>query len=87
MKVIYSVILQQVTVPKPFNLGLNKRVAERQQFRKDQAKRQNEVEKRDLIAKKRDDEEAKKELKEFRRSLDFKVREEPSICVFVCVWL
>ena len=73
MEFTFFLCMQQPTVPKPFNLGLDKRVTERKKFRKDLEKRQNDVDKREQIAKAKQDEEDKKELKEFRRSLDFKV--------------
>lgn len=62
-----------VTVPKPFNLGLNKRVEERQHYKEEQDRRQRESEARETAFKEQQEEVDKEELKEFRKSLVFKV--------------
>lgn len=69
----YLVSQTPVTVPKPFNLGLSKRVEERQQYREEQDKRQKESDARDKVVKDEQEEMDKKELKDYRKSLVFKV--------------
>lgn len=56
---------------------------ERKQFRQGQEKRQKDAEERDQIAKEIRDEEDKKELKEFRRSLDFKVGRQSAAWLYL----
>ena len=60
------------TVPKPFNLGLNKRVEDRKNFQADLAKRQQDAEQREMTRKEERDEEDRRALKEYRKSLVFK---------------
>ena len=62
-----------VTVPKPFNLGLNKRVEDRQQYKEDLEQRHKEAEAREKVHKDEQEEIDKRELKEYRKSLVFKV--------------
>ena len=62
------------TVPKPFNLGLNKRVEERQQYRHGVAQRQRDSDARAKVFKDEEVERERRELKEYRKSLVFKVR-------------
>lgn len=62
-----------VTVPKPFNLGLTKRIEERQHYKEEMDKRQREADVREKVAKEEQGEIEKQELKEFRKSLVFKV--------------
>ncbi len=64
----------QTTVPKPFNLGLSKRVEERQQYRSDVDQRQRDDEERAKILSEERAEEESKQLKAYRRSLVHKVR-------------
>ncbi len=68
-------------MPKPFNLGLNKRIEERKGFQDEFEKRQQAAERRDVARRVEQEEEDKKALKEYRKSLVFKVR----VCVCVCV--
>ena len=62
-----------MTVPKPFNLGLSKRVEERHQYNEEIERRRKEAEARETVARLEQEERDKKELKEYRKSLDFKV--------------
>lgn len=70
-----SFLLPQIptTVPKPFNLSLNKRVEERQQYRHVVAQRQRDSDAREKVFKDEQEEKEKRELKEYRKSLVFKV--------------
>lgn len=61
-----------VTVPKPFNLGLSKRVEERHQYNEEIERRRKEAEGREMMARLQQEERDKKELKDYRKSLDFK---------------
>jgi hypothetical protein len=65
-----------VTVPKPFNLGLNKRVEDRQQYKEGLDKRQKEAEEREAVHKEEQAEADKRQLQEYRKSLVFKVRND-----------
>ena len=68
-----------VTIPKPFNLGLNQRVEERQHFKAESEKRQKEIERRQKIQQDEKEEEDRRELKEYRKSLVFKVKRKLSV--------
>ena len=61
-------------------MGLDKRIAERKSYQEGLQKRQKEAEEREKIAQEEREEEDKKELKVFRKSLTFKVMR----CVLVC---
>jgi len=84
--------LQPVTVPKPFNLGLDRRIAERKSYQLALEKRQKDAEERERTTKLEKEEEEKKELKAYRKSLNFKVRwcdEECDMCWvlwFLVLW-
>ena len=59
-----------MTVPKPFNLGLNKRVEERHHYQEEVDQRQREAEARERVER---EEREKREIKEYRKTLNFKV--------------
>lgn len=61
------------TVPKPFNLGLNRRVEERQEYRHGAAQRRKDSEAREKVFKDEQHDQDKRDLKEYRKSLVFKV--------------
>ena len=61
-------------------MGLDKRIAERKSYQEGLQKRQKEAEEREKIAQEEREEEDKRELKVFRKSLTFKVMR----CVLVC---
>ncbi len=62
-----------VTVPKPFNLTVQGRIEERQQFDKQRRQRQDEFEEHEKAQRAKVEQEEAEELKKYRRSLDFKV--------------
>ena len=62
-----------MTVPKPFNLSIEKRIQERQAFQEVQDQRQKEAEERERLNQEEREREEKKSLKEYRKSLEFKV--------------
>ena len=62
-----------MTIPKPFNLGLDKRLHERQLFKDEQDQRQKTAEERERASQEEREKEELKALKEYRKSLDFKV--------------
>lgn len=68
-----STLQAPVTVPQPFNLGLTKRVGERQQYRAELDRKQKAAEERERQRREELEEEEKRSLKEYRKSLDFKV--------------
>ena len=63
-------------MPQPFNLGLTKRVEERQQYRAEMARKQKQAEDRERQRREEEEEEERRALKEYRKTLDFKVRGE-----------
>lgn len=82
LRFLSGLIQAPVTVPKPFNLGLDKRVEERQQYRAEIEKKHEEAEVREAARRQETDEEEKANLKEYRRSLDFKVRDEMDTIIY-----
>ena len=84
--------LQPVTVPKPFNLGLDRRITERKSYQQGLDKRHKEAERREKTARLEREEEEKKELKAYRKSLNFKVQSVVAgrgvvcQCLFVVVY-
>ena len=73
-----------MTVPKPFNLGINRRIEERHQYQGEVDRRRKEMEAREARAKERREEEEKEELKEYRKSLVFKVSQRMKCIVDIC---
>ncbi len=77
---------QPVTVPKPFNFSLERRIADRKTYQEGLEKKQRDAEEREKVAKLEREEEEKKELKEYRKSLNFKVCDCACVlCVRVCM--
>ena len=62
-----------VTVPKPFNLGINHRIEQRQKFDEAIRDRNELAEEKEREVRERREKEEKEELKKYRKSLVFKV--------------
>ena len=62
-----------MTTPKPFNLGINHRIAERHKFDEAIRDRNELAEEKEREARERREKEEKEELKKYRKSLVFKV--------------
>ena len=70
----FTLYLQpQLTVPKPFNFVLERRMEERHEFDDSQHKKQLAAEKREKELRVQQEREEKEEIRRYRKSLDFKV--------------
>ena len=63
----------KATVPKPFNLGIDRRIVERQRFDDGRKKRERAAEEREKVLNEQHKKEEEREIKEYRKSLEFKV--------------
>ena len=62
-----------MTVPKPFNLGIDRRITERHKFDEAIRDRNELAEEKEREMRERQEKEEKEELKKYRKSLVFKV--------------
>lgn len=63
----------QPTVPKPFNLGIDRRIEDRKKFDNGRKKRERAAEERERVIEDQRKKEEERELKEYRKTLVFKV--------------